>query len=127
MITALLRIPVSEERKDEVTQLLRSLIEPTRVETGCISCRLYQELRDPYVLTWVEEWETRDDLDRHLRSPRFKKILAALARRLKLLPETGAVVAAVRVEAVAARAAAHETFEESRIEGGRGPSTGAGR
>ena len=78
MITALLRIPVSEKRKDEITRLLRSLVEPTRVETGCISCRLYQELKDPYVLTWVEEWQTRNDLDRHLRSPRFKKILAAL-------------------------------------------------
>ena len=78
MITALLRIPVSEKRKDEITRLLRSLVEPTRVETGCISCRLYQELRDPCVLTWVEEWESRNDLDRHLRSSRFKKILAAL-------------------------------------------------
>ncbi len=78
MITAILRIPVSEQRKDEVARLLRSLIEPTRVETGCISCHLYEELKAPFWLAWVEEWETRVDLDRHLRSPRFKKILAAL-------------------------------------------------
>ena len=78
MITAILRIPVSEKRKDEVVQLLRSLIEPTSVETGCINCHLYQELKNPFLLAWVEEWETRVDLDRHLRSPRFKKILAAL-------------------------------------------------
>ncbi len=78
MISALLRIPVSERNRDEITRLLRSLVEPTRVETGCIGCRLYHELKDPDVLTWVEEWETRNDLDRHLRSPRFNKILAAL-------------------------------------------------
>ena len=78
MISALLTIPVSGKSKDEVVRLLRSLIEPTRVETGCITCRLYCELNDTNVLTWVEEWETRADLDRHLRSSRFTQILAAL-------------------------------------------------
>ncbi len=78
MISALLRIPVSAENKDEIFRLLRSLVEPTRVETGCLSCRLYQELNDPPVLTWVEEWATREDLEAHLRSPKYKMILAAL-------------------------------------------------
>ena len=78
MINALLRIPVSDQNKDEVIRLLRSLIGPTRAETGCISCRLYKQLNEPGPLAWVEEWETRDDLDRHLRSKRFTKILAAL-------------------------------------------------
>ncbi len=78
VISALLRIPVSEDNRAGITRLLRSLIEPTQVETGCISCRLYQDLKNPDVLTWIEEWETRADLDRHLRSRRFTRILAAL-------------------------------------------------
>ncbi len=78
MINALLRIPVSEQNRASITRLFRSLIEPIRSETGCISCRLYREPKDPNVLTWVEEWRTREDLDRHLRSQRYTKILAAL-------------------------------------------------
>ena len=78
MITALFRIPVSDENRAGITRLLRSLIEPIQSETGCISCRLYREPKNPDVLTWVEEWRTRDDLDRHLRSQRFTRILAAL-------------------------------------------------
>ena len=78
MINALLRIPVSEENRASITRLFRSLIEPIQSETGCISCRLYREPKNPDVLTWVEEWRTREDLDRHLRSQRFTKILAAL-------------------------------------------------
>ena len=78
MINALLRIPVSRDKQQEVIRLLRSLIEPTRVEHGCISCRLYREVTEQGVLTWVEEWETHEDLERHLQSPRYKKILAAL-------------------------------------------------
>ncbi len=78
MITATLRIDVGEERRGEVNRLLRSLIEPTRVETGCMSCRLYHERDDPNTVTWIEEWQSEDDLKRHLRSPQYKKILAAL-------------------------------------------------
>jgi quinol monooxygenase YgiN len=45
---------------------------------GCISCRLYHEEAQPAVVTWVEEWQSEADLRRHLKSPRYKKILAAL-------------------------------------------------
>lgn len=78
MITATLRIDVRRDQKDEVNRLLRSLIGPTRVEVGCISCRLYHEADNPNVVTWIEEWRAEDDLKRHLRSPLYKKILAAL-------------------------------------------------
>ncbi len=79
MISATLRISVATTRKkSEVVRLLRSLLGPTQVETGCISCRLYQEIDDPKSVTWVEQWTTADALNRHLKSPRYRKILAAL-------------------------------------------------
>ncbi len=58
--------------------MLRALIGPTRVETGCISCRLYREVIDPRSVIWLEEWSTQEDLERHLRSRQYMKILAAL-------------------------------------------------
>jgi len=78
MITAILRIQVGDVRKSEVNRLLRSLIEPTRVAAGCISCRLYHEADNPDAITWIEEWRTEADLKRHLRSPQYRKILVAL-------------------------------------------------
>lgn len=78
MITAILRIQCGKERLPEVNRLFRSLIEPTRVEAGCISCRLYHEENHPDVITWIEEWQSQSDLRRHLRSPLYKKILAAV-------------------------------------------------
>ena len=78
MITATLRIDVGQDKSADVNRLLRSLIGPTRVEAGCISCRLYHEVDDPTVVTWIEEWQEVDDLKRHLRSPKYRKILAAL-------------------------------------------------
>jgi quinol monooxygenase YgiN len=72
-----MRITASKNQNGEIVRLLRSLIEPTRVETGCISCGLYKDLHDPSIIVWAEEWNTQDDLKRHVRSPQYKKILAA--------------------------------------------------
>ena len=78
MITATLRIRVSKGKKEEVVRFLRSLIGPTRVETGCLSCHLYQDMNDEYAITWMEQWRSQDDLSRHVRTPQYKRILAAL-------------------------------------------------
>jgi len=78
LITSTIRITASDSLNSEIVRLLRSLIEPTRVETGCISCGLYRDLYDPNILIWVEDWDTQDNLERHLRSPQYKKVLAAL-------------------------------------------------
>ena len=77
LITSTIRITASENPDGEIVRVLRSLIEPTRVETGCISCGLYKDLHDPGIIVWVEEWKTQEDLERHLRSRQYKKVLAA--------------------------------------------------
>jgi len=77
LITSTIRITASEISDGEIVRVLRSLIEPTRVETGCISCGLYKDLHDPSIIVWVEEWKTQHDLERHLRSRQYKKVLAA--------------------------------------------------
>ena len=77
MITSTIRITASENPDGEIVRVLRSLIEPTRVETGCINCGLYKDMHDPSIIIWVEDWKTQDDLERHLRSRQYKKILAA--------------------------------------------------
>ncbi len=78
LITATLRLTTAQNTRQEIVSLLRSLIEPTRVESGCISCGLYADLQDPDSIVWVEEWSTEDALENHLRSTQYKKILAAL-------------------------------------------------
>ena len=77
MITATIRITASDDPNNEIVRVLRSLIEPTRVEKGCNSCGLYKDMHDPSIIIWVEEWNNQKDLERHVRSTQYKKILAA--------------------------------------------------
>ncbi len=58
--------------------MLRSLVGPVSVSRGCLKCRLFQNVLDENMVSWEEEWQTRDDLHRHIRSRLYRQILVAL-------------------------------------------------
>ena len=59
----------SAERAAELKEVCLGLIEPTRKESGCISYELYQDSTNPGRLTFIEEWESQEHLDVHLKTP----------------------------------------------------------
>jgi quinol monooxygenase YgiN len=78
MIQASLRIVAPAGRRDEIVQSFRSFLEPTGVKHGCLGCRLYQDVADENALTYVEEWQTHEDFERHVRSDQYRKHLALI-------------------------------------------------
>jgi len=66
----------------ETRAALEAFVEPTRAEPGCITYELMLNNDDPTDLTFVEEWESNETLDAHLRSPH---IAAFQAREADLL------------------------------------------
>ena len=52
-----------------------TLIESSRLDSGCLDCRLYADVADPNALTLVEEWATRPDMERRLRSAAYGQLL----------------------------------------------------
>ena len=67
-------IPLPEKQK-EVMQTLLSMIESTGKERGCLSHHVFRDIEDENVFSLIEEWETREDLDRHIRSAKFAVLL----------------------------------------------------
>lgn len=59
----------SAEKVEELKKVCLDLIEPTRKENGCISYELYQNTANPGIFTFIEEWESREHLDAHGKSP----------------------------------------------------------
>jgi quinol monooxygenase YgiN len=75
------------EKRTEMMQTLLSMIEPTGKEKGCLSYDVFCELEDNHVFSLIEEWETREDLDYHIRSERFSVLLGTkslLAKPLEM-------------------------------------------
>ena len=63
------------EKQKEVMQTLLSMIESTGKERGCLSHHVLRDIEDENVFCLIDEWETREDLDQHIRSAKFGVLL----------------------------------------------------
>lgn len=78
MLALRLHMEFSAETVEEATSALRALVGPVRAEPGCHATRVLKNAGREGGLTWVEEWSAVEDLERHLRSPVFRRILAVI-------------------------------------------------
>ena len=77
MIMLRITMNVLQEKQKEIMQTLLSMIEPTEKDKGCMSCNVFCNMEDKNLYSLIEEWETREDLDHHIRSERFSVLLGA--------------------------------------------------
>jgi quinol monooxygenase YgiN len=77
MIIVRITMNVLPEKQLEFTQTLLSMIEPTGKEAGCLSYAVFCDIEDKNRFSLLEEWETREDLDHHIRSLRFGALLGS--------------------------------------------------
>jgi quinol monooxygenase YgiN len=75
MIEAVVTIVARGGQREELLRALRALVNPTRVEPGCLRCCLYEDVEDPGAITLVEQWSTRADLQQRLRSDSYRQLL----------------------------------------------------
>jgi len=78
MISATLRIVAPLQQRKRVMEILRSISEPIKAEPGCIGLNIYQDLDDKEVIILEEVWQSQTDLDRHIRSERYRSILTLM-------------------------------------------------
>src|SRR5262249_27954081 len=78
MVVFTLKLLAPPNKRSEIMQTLRSLIGPTLAERGCRACHLQQDAEDQNLLTFSEEWENQADLDLHMASAEYRKLLAVM-------------------------------------------------
>jgi quinol monooxygenase YgiN len=78
MILVTLSVSSSPGRREEMVEVFWTLLGPIRVEPGCLSCGLFAEICNGEGLLYVEEWETPEQLERHMRSARYERLLAVM-------------------------------------------------
>ena len=74
--TIRMRIPIEKQR--EALEILRSLTEEISFEPGCIGCRLYRDMEDERAIMLEELWQSFDDMLRHLRLKKYRKVLLVI-------------------------------------------------
>lgn len=86
MLTLRLRVVLERSQYEEACRTLRSVLGPIRAQPGCSRTSLLRELDDDCSLTFLEEWRDLADLEAHLHSPAFRKVLAVL-EEATVMPE----------------------------------------
>ena len=69
---------VRAEKRKELSQTIASLIGSLRTEKGCLRCDFCQDIEDENELCIIEEWDTRKNLNSHLKSEHFRVLRGAM-------------------------------------------------
>jgi len=78
----------------ELREVLEGFVAPTRQEEGCIRYDLFVDLDHPTRFTFIEEWASREALEKHGQS---SHIAAGRLRFPELLSEPGWVQVVSRI------------------------------
>lgn len=87
MIRVVAHLTAKPDKITETRQLLEGFIEPTRKEKGCVLYELQQNLADPTDFTFIEEWDTDEDLENHLQSDHIESAFATIAEVCSAPPD----------------------------------------
>jgi quinol monooxygenase YgiN len=110
MVLATIRMTTSAKKFGEALRILGSMAEQCRVEPGCLSCQVYRDGQEDNVLLFEQLWGNEADMERHLRSDEYRKVLMVLEMAIKR-PE-------IRFDAISSSAGI-ETIEKARSSAGR--------
>ena len=78
MIVCTLTLTLSEADRRKVITSLSPLIGSTRTQPGCRACSLLFDAEDPRRLVLWEEWDSQEQLARHLGSEDYRLVIAAI-------------------------------------------------
>ncbi len=74
-LTIIAHIEAQPEKIDYIKQELLKLIEPTRSAEGCVQYDLHQDLENPALFVFYENWENKAVWEHHINSDDLQKFL----------------------------------------------------
>jgi quinol monooxygenase YgiN len=78
LILTTLKMIVQPERRSDLLKTMRGMLEPARVERGCRSYHLYEDVENRNAFVLLEEWETQEDIENHIRTDNQRQLLALM-------------------------------------------------
>ena len=75
MIQAIFRLVAPEGKLREFLDVLLYLKGPTEGLAECRTCWICQDVTNDNAVIYLVQWDTQEDLESHLRSERFRRLL----------------------------------------------------
>jgi quinol monooxygenase YgiN len=105
IVRSTIRMLIPVKKYSEALEILGSITEQIEFEPGCICCRLYRDVHEERALMLEEIWASEKELQRHLRSDKYRKIL--------LVVEMASEPPEIRFDTIA-HSSGVETIEKAR-------------
>ena len=83
MILATLRMAIPVQKRGEALKILKSMVARNQAQPECVFCRICEDVQEDNVLQFEEMWRSEEELERHLRSSEYHKVLLVLEMALK--------------------------------------------
>lgn len=74
MIKGVARVVIKPGNKAAFMDLAREFVALNRKETGNISYKLFENLQNQLIMTFIEAWADADALEHHLASEHFMRL-----------------------------------------------------
>jgi len=78
MILSFVKINPLPGKQQAVLDILRTVIGATRLKSGCMDCAVYTDHGEVKWIFYLEQWQSREFLDKHIRSELYFRVLTAM-------------------------------------------------
>jgi len=76
MFIVIIYCTVRPERRAEFVSAVSDLCDASRRDSGNLAYGCYEDPHNPGRMTFVEEWQSQDAIDRHMAQPHTQSFLA---------------------------------------------------
>jgi quinol monooxygenase YgiN len=80
MVRVVAKFSVKADSIDAFLGLAKELVEKTVKETGCVSYEMVQDDKNPGKLFMLEQWQSKEALDKHLSSAHFTTLVPQMGK-----------------------------------------------
>lgn len=87
LIKVIAKMVIKEDKVEEFKNIVKELVAETRKEEGCMIYELFQDVNNKNELSFVEEWESSEALQKHMNSKHFQEALPKFAEIQEKKPE----------------------------------------
>ena len=82
MLKKLITLVAKTGKEQDVLDLIKSMIDPSLAEDGCVLYTAYSESDSPGTIYLIEGWETAEAVENHKNSSHFLKFKAVASEFL---------------------------------------------
>ena len=72
LVTVVARLRAMSGKEEELKKVLVGLIAPSRRDPGCVNYDLHQSNEHKSCFLFLENWESKELLDKHLTTPHLR-------------------------------------------------------